>query len=240
MSRSDKDPESRTVANSPLQQSSFVFFPEEETIRKQLLKDPDLTLQAAGKALEDQQKKIEERKTFVKTCFQAAAKAAKDLSDAAISFAQTLPQSLFGVGEGEAFLLPLDRLFERMRAGEVVFDRLILRLDPFWQPDAFDLSRFAFLESVLPQANMAKKAEQVAKKGETIQTAAKELSRGIDLFLQTVVRPFVNRAAEAADLENNGNQMRFGKLCTLCGELESAAERFAKEWNEQAEKIGSI
>ncbi len=240
MSKSDKDLESRTVAKTPLQQSSFVFFPEEETIRKQLLKDPALTLQAAKTALENQQKKTEEQRTFVVACYRAAAKAAEDLSAAAKSFAQKLPQSVFGVGNGAEFLLPLDLLFERMRAGEVLFDRLILRLDPFWQPDRFDPARFAVLESVLPQANMAQKAEQAAKRGETVATAAKGLSESIESFLQTVVGPFTAQAAEAADLAHDGSNMRFGKLCALCGELQSAAARLKREWEEQADTIGLL
>lgn len=240
MSKSDKDLESRTVANSPLQQSSFVFFPEEKTIREQLLKEPERTLQAAETALAAQIQKLEKRKTVFADCCWAAAKTAEELSAAAKSFAQTLPQSVFGVGNGEAFLLPLDRLFERVRFAEAELDRLILKLDFLLQPDRFDPSRFSFLESVLPQANIANRAEETGKNGEALFALAKELFRRIESFLTTVIEPFAAQAAEAADLANDGKAMRFGKLCALCGELQSAAAVFILEWKEQARKIGAI
>ena len=239
MSKSDKDLESRTVAKSPLQQSSFVFFPEEEKIRKELLKNPELTLQAANNALVDQQKKIEKWKTFLQGCYQTAQKTVKALSAAAVSFAQKLPQSVFGVGDGNAFLIPLDFLFEKTRAAEYVFNELILKLDPFWQPDRFDPSRFAFLESIMPQANVADQAKRIGKNGDRVQNCARNLSEQIDSFLSTVIHPFVTQAASAADLDGDGANMRFGKLCALCGELQSAAARFAEEWSKQLQKLKS-
>ncbi len=239
MSKSDKDLESRTVAKSPLQQSSFVFFPEEEKIRKELLKNPELTLQAANNALADQQKKVEKRKAFLQGCYQTAQQTAQALSAAAVSFAQKLPQSVFGVGDGSAFLLPLDLLFEKMRAAECVFDELILKLDPFWQPDQFDPSRFAFLESILPQANVANQAERLGQNGNRVQNCAREFSEQIDSFLSTVIQPFVTKAASAADLDGEGANMRFGKLCALCGEWQSAAARFAGEWEKRSQKLES-
>ena len=237
MSKSDKDLESRTVANSPLQQSSFVFFPEEEKIRKKLLQNPDLTLQAAKNALEEQQKKVEKQTAFVAGCCQAAAKAAQELSLFAKSFAQKLPQSVFGIGNGEEFLLPLDLLFERIRVAEAKLNRLILGLDPFWQPDLFDASRFAFLDAVLPQANTKEKAEKAEQGGRTVRSAAQTLSGQIDAFLSTAVQPFFQKAGEAADLQKDGAGMRFAKLCALCGELQSAAGRFAGEWEQVANRL---
>ncbi|MBE6530125.1 MAG: hypothetical protein E7680_05985 [Ruminococcaceae bacterium] len=240
MSKSDKDLESRTVANSSLQQSSFVFFPEEEKIRRQLLQNPKQTLQAAEEALLKQAKKIADWKLCLAECFKIAVAATEKLAPEAKSFAENLPQSVFGVGNGTEFLLPLDRLFECVRTTEAVLDGVILKLDPFLLPDLFDPSRFAFLESVLPQTKIATRAEEIGAKGKMICAAAKDFSARIEVFLSTVIQPFVMQAAKAANVDHDGNNMRFGTLCALCGELQSAAGVFTIEWNEQAQKIGAI
>ena len=234
MSKSDKDIESRTVANPPLQQSSFVFFPEEKMIRKKILEHPELSIRAASAALEDQKKKLERQTAFLLSAYALGAQTGTELSALAASFTQKLPKSVFGVGEGGNFLLPLDLLFERVKACEMRLDRLILELDPFWQPDRFDPARFAFLETILPQANLQKEAEAVGAKGETIRTGARTLSERIGIFCQTAVEPFFQKAAEAADLEENGANMRFGKLGALCGELQNAAAQFARECTAKA------
>lgn len=229
MSKSDKDLESRTVANPLLQQSSFVFFPEEKTIRKKILEDPERSIQAASSALEAQTAKLERQTAFLRAAYSAGAQTGQTLSALAVAFAQKLPQSVFGVGEGGDFLLPLDLLFEKIKACETKLDSLILDLDPFWQPDRFDPARFALLEALLPQANLQNKAAAAGAQGEAIRASAQGFSERIGAFCQTVIEPFFQKAAEAADWEGNGAGMRFGKLRALCGELQSAAAQFARE-----------
>ena len=197
-------------------------------MRRQMLRDPAPFLQAAQNALAGQQKKVRERAAFLQACYRTCAKAAIDLCDLAGAFAQKLPQSVFGVGNGSEFLLPLDGFFEKLRAYETGFDRLILKLDPFWQPDPFEPSRYRFLESVLPEANMAKEAEKVGAKGEAICRGAQALSEGIEALCQTVIESFFTQMGEAAGLNGNGDTMRFGRMRALCGELQSAVVRFAK------------
>lgn len=232
MSKSDKDLESRTVANSPLQQSSFVFFPEEETIRKTILEDPTRSIEAAKAALEGQREKLNLRRSYLRDIYARAAQAASALSGLAATFAQKLPQSVFGVGNGEDFIIPLDFLFEQIKEQENELDLLLLDLDPFWQPDPFDPARFAFLDSVLPQANLAKEAAETGARGEAILSGARAFSERIGLFCRDVIEPFFVKAEQAADVEHDGAGMRFGKLGALCGELQSAADRFAKECKE--------
>ena len=238
MSKFDKGSKDRTVANTPLQQSSFVFFPEEETIRRKMLENPEEFLLGAENALEAKEKKIETEAHFLKACCQTAAKAAKDLSALAGTFSQKLPQSVFGVGDGSDLLIPLDSFFETLGEYESGFEKLLLKLDRFWQPEKFDPARFAFFESVVPKANVAEKAKLLGAQGEAIRRGARALSERIDAFCQTVIKPFFAKAGEAADLNGEGRNMRFGRLRALCGELQSAADRFARDRIAESEKIG--
>lgn len=234
MSKFDKNFESRTVANPPLQQSSFVFFPEEEEICKRMLQNPELFCRGAKDALAAQGKKLGQRRRFLRACLETSAKGVRQIAVFANDFAKTLPKSVFGVGNGEAYLLPLGILFEQMKDYENGLNKVIVKLDRLCQPDPFDPARFALLESVIPEANVKTRAEKAAGEAETIYREAMALSREIESFCQTVIEAFFSKAGDAADLEHDAANMRFGKLSALCAELENAAARFAGTWETRA------
>ncbi len=232
MSRFDENPESRTVANSPLQQSSFVFFPEEGSIRRMIETHPDVFRDTADRALNEQDEKNQSDAGFLRARQTACAGYATELAKDAGQFAGSLPQTLFGTGDGAAYLLPVGLFFERVEQRKRRWGDILTDLDRFWETDGFDPHRFLFAAEVLRDPALAGRIRDVAERRDVIRGEAQRLSKEIGDFTETVIDAFFQRAGQAVDLNGSGAGMRFGTLIKLCGELRHAAESFAKRCRE--------
>lgn len=228
MSKSDNDRESRTVANSPLQQSSFVFFPEEEAVRRMILQAPETFRREAYAALDVQKKRLNGRKAQLAKAGKEVAGAAEEIGNEAIRFANRLPQSLFGTVNGSEWILDIGILFDRINAKSNAMARLTVSLESWREPDGFDPDRFLFAANVLNDPAVAKETEEVRQETEAVRAAAVGFAEKILTFCETVNR-FFGQVAQAADLEHDCERARFGTVRSLCGELRHTAELFAKE-----------
>ncbi len=228
MSKSDNDRESRTVANSPLQQSSFVFFPEEEAVRRMILQAPETFRREAYAALGVQKKRLNGRKAQLAKAGKEVAGAAEQIGSDAINFANRLPQSLFGTVNGSEWIIDIGVLFDRINAKSSAMERLSVCLESWREPDGFDPDRFLFAANVLNDPAIAEATESVRQETEAVRTAAVGFGEKIASFCETVNR-FFGQVEQAADLEHDCERARFGTVRSLCGELRHTAERFAKE-----------
>ena len=236
MSKFDKHFESRTVANSPLQQSSFVFYPEEELLRRAIAASPQTVREEAFAALDRRQGETDREERFVRVRAKRCAGCAETLAEDAANFAKTLPQSLFGNGNGEAFILPLGLFFERVETTKKMLCGTVPELDRFWEPLPFDPHRFRFVAEILNDAALATQTDELVRRAETNRKRAQTLSERIGDFCEKVIGEFYNRAGTAADMEHNGARLRFGALAGLCGELRNAALAFAAQCREKPKK----
>lgn len=232
MSRSGNDRTSRTVANSPLQQSSFVFLPEEEAARREILKAPEVFRAEARRGLDLRREEAKGERAALAKVAETAARAAGEIGSAAVAFAGDLPQTVFGGADGSAFVLPFGILFERVREQQNVLGSLLLRLDAARAPGWFDPDRFLFVAETLGDGELRTATERARAEDDAIMAVIDRLSDGIGTFCETAVGAFYGKAADVFDLEHDGANARFGALRALCGELRHAAEQFAGKCRE--------
>lgn len=233
MSKFDEHFESRTGANSPLQQSSFVFFPEEELLRRAVAASPETIREEAFLKLDRHRGNLEQEERFVRKVVRRCVAIAETLASDAEQFAQTLPQSLFGAGGGDAFMLPLGLFFEQIQERSRVLSECLLDLDVFWTSVPVDFHYFLFLAELLPDEKLKEETDDLSRRFESNRIRAQRLSERIGTFRETVIDLFFERAGAASDLEHNGAGMRFGVLAGLCGELRYAAQTFAAQCREK-------
>ena len=236
MSKFDEHFESRAVANSSLQQSSFVFFPEEELLRRAVETAPETIREEAFLKLDRHRGDIEREERFVRKILRRCAATADVLASDAEDFAQTLPKSLFGAGGGDAFMLPLGLLFEQIQEKSRVFSEALLDLDIFWTAVPVDFHYFLFLAELLPDEELKEETDDLSRRLENNRIRAQRLSERIGNFRETVIDAFFDRAGKAADLDHNGAGMRFGALAGLCGELRYAAQTFSAQCREKPKR----
>ena len=233
MSKFDEHFESRTGANSPLQQSSFVFFPEEELLRRAVAVSPETVREEAFLKLDRHRGDLEQEERYVRKVVRRCAAAADALAEDAERFAQTLPQSLFGAGDGSAFMLPLGLFFEQIEERSRDLGDALLDLDAFWTTAPVDFHYFLFLAGLLSDEKMKDETNDLSARFENNRARAQRLSERIGNFREAVIDLFFERAGAASDLEHNGAGMRFGALARLCGELRYAAQTFAAQCREK-------
>ena len=236
MSKFDEHFESRTGANSPLQQSSFVFFPEEELLRRAVAASPETIREEAFLKLDRHRGNLEREERFVRKIARRSATTAEALADDAERFAQTLPQSLFGAGGGDAFMLPLGLFFEQIQERSRALSECLLDLDVFWTTAPVDFHYFLFLADLLSDEKLKDETRDLSVRFASNRTRAQELSKCLGIFRETVIEQFFERAGKIADLEHQGAGMRFGALAGLCGELRYAAQNFAVQCREKPKR----
>lgn len=236
MSKFDKHFGSRTVANSPLQQSSFVFYPEEELLQKAIAAAPETVRRETLAAIGRRQGETDREERFVRVRARRCAECAEKIAEEAEAFAKTLPQSLFGVGNGEEFILPAGLFFERVETAKKVLCGIVPELDRFWGPLPFDPHRLRFVAETLRDGVLTKQTDELVERIEANRKRAQTLSEEIGDFCEKVIEVFFERAGTAADTEHNGERMRFGTLAGLCGELKYAAQTFAAKCRKKPRK----
>lgn len=236
MSKFDEHFESGTVANQPLQQPAFAFYPEEALLQRAIAAAPDVVRKEAFSALDRRSGRLKGEEHFLRVCAERCAAVAEDLATDAADFAKKLPQSLFGAGNGSDFVLPIGLFFERVKARETVLRTILLDLDRFWEPDPFDPHRFSFAGEILSDRTLIEAIGALSARIDESRKRAQAFSERIGVFCETVTGTFFERAASISDLDHNGAGMRFGALAGLCGELRHAAQSFAAQCRENPPK----
>ncbi len=217
------------MANSPLQQSSFVFFPEEERLRRNIAANPEGFRAAAGKLLAEQNEAIAGREARLRVYAATCAEIADGVGKRMETFAQTLPQSLFGSGDGGAFILPLGMLFEWLNERKTALGNVLLAISTFWEEERFQTHRVETVAAVLGDEALMGEVAAAQNRQAAFFARAETLSARVAEFSEAVIGAFFTGAAEAADLDRNGRQMRFGAIAKLCGEARHAAETFSAQ-----------
>lgn len=217
------------MANSPLQQSSFVFFPEEERLRANIAANPEGFRAAAKKLLAEQKEAVAAREARLRVYAATCAEIADGVGKRMETFAQTLPQSLFGSGDGGAFILPLGMLFEWLNERKTALGNVLLALSAFWETERFPTHRVETVAAVLGDETLMEEVVAAQNRRAAFFARAERLSARTAEFSESVIGSFFTEAEAAADLGNNGRQMRFGAMAKLCGEARHAAEIFSAQ-----------